>query len=400
MTKKNLQNTSSVHTELLISVMDYCLHGTIVIDENYRVIFWNQWMEKYTEIKSITAVDEQLFTLFPHLMGKRIQWAIDDALNRGNSAALSQTLNNAPLPLHSGMNKNEAVKQAIFIKPIGIQGENRFCVIQVQDVTSSLRREKLLRDTANKAEDAKIAAEKLTEVKTEFISTVSHELRTPLTSILGSLGLLCGGAVGNLSAQVSSLINLAHRNSQNLLALINDLLDIDKIESGKMDFVFANMKVTPFLEESILRNSGFASKHNIQFNITPAQDDVDVCADGNRLMQVMSNLLSNAAKFSPKGGAVEISTTLTNNKVRISISDHGLGIAEDFQPHLFEKFTQVDSSNTRQVNGSGLGLSITKAIIEQHDGNIGFNTTLGEGSTFYFELPVITTNADIRKACN
>lgn len=226
------------------------------------------------------------------------------------------------------------------------------------------------------------------KMKNEFISTVSHELRTPLTSIRGSLGLVSGGAVGELPEQAKEMLKIAGNNTERLLLLINDILDIQKIESGQMAFKFQSLELMPFLEQAVAENAAYGDQHGVKFVITKALENARVFADKDRLMQVMANLLSNAAKFSPGGEVIEISVAQRHDDcVRISVTDHGAGIPEEFQPKLFEKFTQSDSSDTRQKGGTGLGLSITKVIVEKHGGIIDFISQIGVGTTFFIELP-------------
>jgi len=226
------------------------------------------------------------------------------------------------------------------------------------------------------------------KMKNEFISTVSHELRTPLTSIRGSLGLISGGAVGELPEQAREMLKIAGNNTERLLILINDILDIQKIESGQMAFSFESLDITSFLEQAIAENAAYGDQHDVKFVIANALPNARVFADKDRMMQVMANLMSNAAKFSPDGEVVEISVAQRHGgQIRISVTDHGMGIPEVFQPKLFDKFTQSDSSDTRQKGGTGLGLSITKVIVEKHGGTIGFISKKGEGTSFYVDLP-------------
>ncbi|MCW8853285.1 MAG: PAS domain S-box protein [Gammaproteobacteria bacterium] len=239
---------------------------------------------------------------------------------------------------------------------------------------------------------------RIDQIKNEFISTVSHELRTPLTSIRGSLGLITGGAVGKISPQASEMLSIASNNTERLLMLINDILDIQKIESGVISFKFKNIELAPFLKQAIKDNAAYATQFHVNFIITKFVDNAFIFADPDRLMQVMSNLLSNAAKFSPANNNVEISSAIHGDTIRISVTDHGSGIAEEFQPKLFEKFTQSDSSDSRQKEGTGLGLSITKTIVEAHGGRIGYITKQGIGSTFYIDLPKLTAIDSITDA--
>lgn len=228
------------------------------------------------------------------------------------------------------------------------------------------------------------------KMKNEFISTVSHELRTPLTSIRGSLGLITGGAVGELPAEANDMLKIASNNTERLLLLINDILDIQKIESGQMAFNFQSVDVMSFLEQSLEENAAYGEQYGVKFVLSNKINDFQVYGDKDRMMQVMANLLSNAAKFSNENDTVEISVAHHHgDTIRISVTDHGPGIPQEFQPKLFDKFTQSDSSDTRQKGGTGLGLSITKIIVEKHGGLIDFVSREGIGTTFYIELPAL-----------
>ncbi|MDH5527428.1 MAG: response regulator [Nitrospirota bacterium] len=233
-------------------------------------------------------------------------------------------------------------------------------------------------------------------MKGEFISTVSHELRTPLTSIRGALGLLRGGAAGPIPDKAAELLGIAHNNTERLLLLINDILDIDKIESGNMPFRFVPTELAAFIQEAVTSHEGYAQQHGVTFSITGVDTGLAVNADPDRMMQVLANLLSNAAKFSPEGGVVEVSARRRNGMVRICVTDSGPGIPEEFQARVFEKFTQSDATDTRVSGGTGLGLSIARAIVEKHGGTIGFSTVVGAGTTFHVDLPEVGDSSPSR----
>ena len=228
---------------------------------------------------------------------------------------------------------------------------------------------------------------KIDRLKNEFISTVSHELRTPLTSISGSLGLLSGGAAGELSDKARQLIEIAGSNSDRLVRLINDILDVEKIEAGRMDFHLQAMAVMPIIEAALAANQPYGERHGVRFQVTDALPDIMVYVDVDRFDQIFANLLSNAAKFSPRDGVVDVSVSRRDGMIRIAISDDGPGIPSEFQDRIFEKFTQVDTSDARHTTGSGLGLSIAKAIAEKMNGLIAFESEPGRGCTFYLDLP-------------
>ena len=230
--------------------------------------------------------------------------------------------------------------------------------------------------------------QKIDQMKNEFISTVSHELRTPLTSIKGALGLIRGGAAGELPKKLGSMIDIALTNTDRLVRLINDILSIEKIEAGKMEFRFQPTEIGPLLEQAIEANKAYGEEFKVKFVLREIPE-ATVNGDPDRLMQVLANLLSNAAKFSPAGAEVAISATRQAGTVRVSVSDRGPGIPEEYHGRLFDKFSQADSSDSRQKGGTGLGLSISKAIVEKHGGTIGFTTAAGEDTTFFVDLPVL-----------
>ncbi|MBU0594410.1 MAG: PAS domain S-box protein [Gammaproteobacteria bacterium] len=226
-------------------------------------------------------------------------------------------------------------------------------------------------------------------MKNEFVSTVSHELRTPLTSIRGSLGLIAGGVAGDIPAQAKTLVDIAYNNSERLVRLINDILDVEKIESGKLEFYNQNHELMPLLERSLADNHAYGAQLGVRFNLVQNLPGAVVKVDSDRLLQVMANLLSNAAKFSPHGETVSVTVSQPQPEwVRVAVQDHGPGIPPEFHERIFQKFAQADSSDTRQKGGTGLGLSISKALIEKMHGFIDFESTPGTGTTFFFDLPL------------
>ncbi len=235
---------------------------------------------------------------------------------------------------------------------------------------------------------------KIDRMKNEFISTVSHELRTPLTSIRGSLGLIAAGIGGQLSEQTKTLVDIACNNSDRLVRLINDILDIEKIESGKMRFKLENHALVPLLEQAVKANESYAAQYGARIELHHSGHDYWVRVDSDRLAQVVTNLISNAVKYSPPGGTVEVTLEHVKQGARVTVQDHGSGIPEEFRDRIFQKFAQADSSDTRQKSGTGLGLSISKAIVESMNGEIGFDSTPGEGSRFFFYLPARPRDGD------
>jgi PAS domain S-box-containing protein len=228
---------------------------------------------------------------------------------------------------------------------------------------------------------------RIDRMKTEFVSTVSHELRTPLTSIRGSLGLIAGGVAGELPPAVKNLVGIATNNCERLIRLINDILDSEKIESGKMRLDLQGVEIRQVVQQALSANEGFASQHRVTMRLRAPDATLQVRIDSDRMIQVLTNLLSNAVKFSPPDGLVEVSVFRVARGVRVEVVDQGPGIPEEFRNRIFQKFSQADSSNVRQTGGTGLGLNISKALVERMGGQLGFSSEAGAGTTFFFELP-------------
>jgi PAS domain S-box-containing protein len=232
-----------------------------------------------------------------------------------------------------------------------------------------------------------VTEQKLNErMKDEFIATVSHELRTPVTAIAASLGLLAGGANGPLPPSIRRLVDLAHANSQRLVRLINDILDIDSIEAGRMAFRFRRVPIRELVEQAVEANRAFAESAGVRLTIDTESADADVRVDPDRLIQAITNLLSNAAKFSPRDRDVVVSIAAHNDRVRVAVRDHGPGIPDDYKSRIFDKFAQVDATDARQKGGTGLGLSIVREIMTRLGGDVGFEPAPGGGTIFHVDL--------------
>ena len=223
----------------------------------------------------------------------------------------------------------------------------------------------------------------------ESVSVVSHELRTPLTSIKGALRLLQSGAAGVLEPGAAAIVDVADRNSERLLKVVNDILDFEKIRAGKMDINKRPVKLSDFIMDATTMNKGYGDEHQVKFVATGIENDAFVSGDSDRLMQVISNLMSNAVKYSPKNGTVVVNLKDMGRKWRISVSDSGPGIPESARASMFDSFVQSDPVDGIIRKGTGLGLPIAKEIVERHSGKIDFESTVGKGSTFYFELPKV-----------
>jgi len=235
----------------------------------------------------------------------------------------------------------------------------------------------------------------LEKTKDEFIATVSHELRSPLTSIKGSLGLILAGTTGELAERTRGMLEIARRNADRLVLIINDILDLEKIAAGEMKFVIEPTELTELVQESIAANEPYAARFGVSYQATGLDAPISVNCDMDRIFQVLTNLMTNAAKFSKPGGVVKVEVEQLDGVVRINVRDQGAGIPAAAQATIFDRFTQADSSDQRAKGGTGLGLSIVKAIVERHGGKIDFESQEGLGSNFYFDLPLsVGSNSD------
>lgn len=234
---------------------------------------------------------------------------------------------------------------------------------------------------------------RIEQMKNEFVSAVSHELRTPLTSITGSLGLMVSGLLGQLPSGMNNMLTIAYKNSQRLTLLINDLLDMEKLLAGKMDFDMSVQPLLPVIKQSLEANKAYADTFGVSLALRAQPADVPVKLDAQRLQQVLANLISNAVKFSPAGGVVELQVTQRGQAVTIAVIDHGPGVSDEFRTRIFQKFAQADSSDSRSRGGTGLGLAISKAFVERMHGAIGFDSEPGQGATFFATFPIAPETA-------
>ncbi|MEQ1832946.1 MAG: ATP-binding protein [Candidatus Eisenbacteria bacterium] len=227
----------------------------------------------------------------------------------------------------------------------------------------------------------------LDRLKSDFVAVVSHEIRTPLTSVKGALELLSDSRYFKNTDQQGKLLNIAHANAERLLLLINDILDFSKLESASLPMTIERQRLEPVVQQAAQNLRMLLEERRIKLELALPDDLPDAMLDAHRVTQVVTNLLSNAIKFSPPGGEVRIEVAVTEGVLRLSVRDRGDGIAAKDLPKLFKKFQQIDSGSTRKVGGTGLGLVISKGIVEQHGGRIGVESVPGEGSTFWFTLP-------------
>jgi signal transduction histidine kinase len=213
-------------------------------------------------------------------------------------------------------------------------------------------------------------------------------LRTPLTSIRGALSLLASETTGALTAEAAKLTRIAQRNCERLLRLVNDILAIDKLEAGRFEMELQPVDLGALLADAVAANALYAAKYEVRFRLVTDPDLPAVIADPERLMQVMTNLLSNAAKFTRPGTEVDVIARHARRTAHISVRDRGPGVPEALRERIFDKFVQGENVNTRGHEGSGLGLSITRKMVALMNGEISFHSEAGNGTTFTVSLPV------------
>ena len=351
----NVEQMVERRTAELGGILDSALETVITLDEAGRV-------------DSINPAGERLFGLSQSAMrGKEIMHFLSEG--GGDDLTHSHT---AGIDLVSGRKDavargvdNTYVPVEVSISRLVTESKTLFTVI-VHDLTERKRMERM---------------------KDEFISIVSHELRTPLTSIRGALGLLAGQFMHAIPQSAHELILMAQRNSERLTQLINDLLDMQKLSEGRLDIPLESVDLVALLQRACGENHGYAAARHVTLQLDVQEAPAQVLGNELRLMQVMANLISNAVKYSRPGSEVTLALRERGGCWRVEVRDKGEGIPDAFRDQIFSRFSQADSSSTRAKGGTGLGLYITKRIIDLLGGEIGFSSEIGFGTTFYYELP-------------
>jgi PAS domain S-box-containing protein len=344
---------------VLRSSIEICPFAIVIVDPLGKIILANDELERIFGYAPGELVGQEIEVLVPDDLHGR------HAEHRDHFVAQSE-MRSAKNRVVSGRRKDGSEFSAeIGLKPIATR-EGIMVLGVVTDFSDRGRVEML---------------------KNEFVATVSHELRTPLTSIAGALGLLVGNVGGTLPGPATRLITIAHANCQRLVRLVNSILAMEKIESGKVVFVLQRVELHGLIKDAIEANQAFAEAHGVRMRLEAGSATGEIRADPDWLVQVLTNLLSNAIKFSPQGEEVVVAVEQRAAAFRISVQDHGRGIPDAFKPRIFEKFAQADASDAREKGGTGLGLSIVKQLVARLGGHVGFDDAPGGGAIFHVELP-------------
>jgi PAS domain S-box-containing protein len=372
---------------------DLAAQGIIVTDEQLNVVSWNQWLEERTDKSAATVIGRNLFELFPELIARRLdrhyKWALE-----GQVRVLSQALHGHLISMSSL--SSQEMRQAVRISPLNHEGKVIGTLTIIEDVTERVARENEL-EAQLQARSILLASEKLARteaeranhLKDEFLATISHELRNPLNAILGWSNMLRSGKLAE--ANITRAIETIHRNAKAQSQLISDLLDVSRIISGKLRLDIRIIDLLAVVNAAIdsIRPAADAKGIRLHFMLDPAAGPIS--GDADRLQQIVWNLLTNAIKFTPKGGRIQVLVKRINSHVEIEVSDSGAGISTEFLPFVFDRFRQADASTTRLHGGLGLGLSIVRQLVELHGGTAKVSSEgEGKGATFTIVLPFVS----------
>jgi PAS domain S-box-containing protein len=379
---------------------DLAAQGILMTDDELNILGWNQWLEEHTDRRAAAVTGRNLLELFPELVERRLdrqyKWALE-----GQVRLLSQRLHGylLAMPTVLGSHDYAQMQQSARISPLTHEGHVIGTLTIIDDVTERVAREAELQaqleartQLLNNEQAARLEAEAANHLKDEFLATISHELRTPLTAIIGWSDMLL---TGNLDAATSArAVETIHRNAQAQKQVIADLLDVSRIISGKLRLDVRALDL-PSIEAALdaVRPAAEAKGVRLQALIDSLAGPIS--GDADRVQQIIWNLLTNAVKFTPKGGRVQIKLARVNSHVEITVRDSGVGISQDFLPYVFDRFRQADAATTRLYGGLGLGLSIVRQLTELHGGTARVESEgEGKGATFIISLPFIAVRSE------
>ena len=395
-----MTETSSKETLLNVAVLHWmhglAAQGIVTTDGELNVVEWNHWMEEHTGKRAHEVIGNNLLELFPELTERRLdrhyKWALE-----GQVRVLSQGLHGSliSMPVVSAEHGYAQMQQAVRISPLSHEDRVIGTLTIIEDVTERVMREAELqaqieaRSRLLSSEKlARSEAERANRLKDEFLATISHELRNPLNAILGWAHMLRLGKLTDVNAERA--VETIYRNAKSQAQLVSDLLDVSRIISGKLRLDVRTVDLIYIINAAIdsIRPAAEAKSIRLQTMLDPAAGPIS--GDADRLQQIVWNLLTNAVKFTPKGGRIQVRVRRINSHVEISVSDSGVGISKEFLPYVFDRFRQGDASITRTHGGLGLGLSIVRQLVDLHGGSVNVQSEgEGKGATFTITLPFV-----------
>lgn len=390
--KETLLNVAVLHW-----MHDLAAQGIITTDNELNVVEWNHWMEEHTGKEASEVIGRHLLEVFPELTNHRLdrnyKWVLE-----GQVRVLSQALHGyliamPPVAVEHGF---QQMQQAVRISPLTHEGHVIGTLTIIEDVTERVAREAELqaqieaRSRLLSSEKlARNEAERANRLKDEFLATISHELRNPLNAILGWAHML---RLGNLTtANAERAVETIYRNAKSQSQLVSDLLDVSRIISGKLRLDVRTVDLLAIVNAAIdsIRPAADAKTLRLQTILDPAAGPIS--GDADRLQQIVWNLLTNAVKFTPKGGRIQVKLQRIESHVEIEVCDSGIGISKEFLPYVFDRFRQADASTTRIHGGLGLGLSIVHQLVDLHGGTVTVHSEgEGTGATFTIMLPFVS----------
>lgn len=350
------------------AIVDNVLDGLLLIGENGIIERFNPSCERILEYKAEEVIGKNVAMLMDPALAERHDGFLTRYV-RGQGSGFIDTNREVEAVTRSG----KRVPIELAISALQLEGEMKFSGV--------------IRDISDRKE--------MDRLKAEFVSTVSHELRTPLTSIRGSLGLIERLMPKGQPDSFQQMVNLARKNTERLIVLVNDILDFEKLSANKLEYDMSTADVNEELKQAAELNAGYAEQHHVSLELQLAEEPLLILVDVNRLQQVLANLVSNAIKFSEREGVVLIRAEKTGGNVRVSVIDTGDGIPEAFKDNLFTPFAQADGTSSRKKSGTGLGLAITKRFVEGMNGSVGFTSRAGDGTTFRVEFPQVDAGASL-----
>ena len=389
--KQTLLNAAVLHW-----MHDLAAQGIITTDRELNVVEWNHWMEEHTEKRAAEVIGKNLLEVFPELSERRLdrhyKWALE-----GQVRVLSQALHGylLTMPAVSGEHGYEQMQQAVRISPLSHDGRVIGTLTIIEDVTERVAREAELQaqveERSRLLSSEKLArneAERANRLKDEFLATISHELRNPLNAILGWAHMMRLGKL--TAANIERAVETIYRNAKSQSQLVADLLDVSRIISGKLRLDVRTVDLISIVTAAVdsIRPAAEAKSIRLHTMLDPAAGPIS--GDADRLQQIVWNLLTNAVKFTPKGGRIQVKVQRINSHVEIEVSDSGVGISKEFLPYVFDRFRQADASSTRLHGGLGLGLSIVHQLVDLHGGTVRVHSEgEGTGATFTINLPFV-----------